>query len=69
MRTSASEAIGRAQGVQMKFLEHILADLRRAQIVRSQRGADGGYWLARPPSEITVADIIRAVDGPLATVR
>ena len=63
------EAIGRAQDIPMKFLEHILSDLRRAQIVRSRRGAEGGYWLARPAAEITVADVIRAADGPLATVR
>jgi Rrf2 family protein len=53
----------------MKFLENILADMRHAGLVRSQRGADGGYWLNRPPAEVTVADIIRAVDGPLASIR
>ena len=63
------DAIAQAQGIPLKFLENILADLRHARIVRSQRGADGGYWLARPAKEISVADIIRAVDGPLATVR
>lgn len=52
-----------------KFLESILADLKRAQLVASQRGAVGGYRLARPAAEITVADIIRAVEGPLADVR
>jgi Rrf2 family protein len=52
-----------------KFLESILADLKRAQLVASQRGAVGGYRLARPAGEITVADIIRAVEGPLADVR
>lgn len=52
-----------------KFLESILADLKRAQLVSSQRGAVGGYRLARPASEITVADVIRAVEGPLADVR
>src|SRR4051794_1999116 len=43
--------------------------MRHAGLIRSQRGADGGYWLARPAEEITVADVIRAVDGPLASVR
>jgi Rrf2 family protein len=52
-----------------KFLESILADLKRAQLVASQRGAVGGYRLARPAAEISVADVIRAVEGPLADVR
>ena len=63
------EAIAQAQSIPLKFLENILGDLRHAGLVRSQRGADGGYWLGRPASEITVADIIRAVEGPLASVR
>ncbi|HEY3189512.1 MAG TPA: Rrf2 family transcriptional regulator [Solirubrobacteraceae bacterium] len=63
------EALATAQGIPPKFLENILGDLRHARLVRSQRGAEGGYWLARPADEITVADIIRAVEGPLATVR
>ena len=63
------EAISQAQDIPLKFLENILADLRHAGIVRSQRGAEGGYWLARPATEVTVADVIRAVDGPLASVR
>lgn len=62
-------AIAEAQGIPSKFLEHILADLKRSRIVGSVRGADGGYWLSRPPSEINVADLIRAVEGPLADVR
>ncbi len=61
--------IAEAQDVPAKFLEHILADLKRSQIVGSARGADGGYWLQRSPDEITMADIIRAVEGPLADVR
>lgn len=61
--------IADAQGVPAKFLEHILADLKRAKIVGSARGAEGGYWLARDPSLITIADLIRAVEGPLADVR
>ena len=63
------EALASAQGIPPKFLENILGDLRHARLVRSQRGAEGGYWLARPADEITVADIVRAVEGPLATVR
>ena len=57
------------QGLPRKFVESILGELRRAGLVRSLRGADGGYALARPPSEITLGSIIRAVDGPLAEVR
>lgn len=62
------EALAARQGIPLKFLENILADLRRAGLVSSQRGAEGGYWLAVPPSSVTVADIIRAVEGPLADV-
>src|SRR6476659_2971993 len=63
------ERIAQAQEVPLKFLENILGDLRHAGLVRSQRGAEGGYWLARPAAEITLAEIIRAVEGPLAYVR
>src|SRR6476661_9296672 len=63
------EAIAQAQSIPLKFLENILGDLRHAGLVRSQRGADGGYWLGRPAADITVADVIRAVEGPLASVR
>ncbi len=63
------ERIARAQGIPVKFLENILAELKRAGLVASRRGAEGGYWLARPPAEISVADVIRAVEGPLANVR
>ena len=63
------EDLARAQEIPLKFLENILSDLRHAGIVRSQRGAVGGYWLAKDPQDVSVADIIRAVDGPLATVR
>jgi Rrf2 family protein len=63
------EAIATAQAIPLKFLENILSDLRHAGLVRSQRGADGGYWLAKPPAQISVADVIRAVEGPLASVR
>ena len=63
------EAIADAQGIPLKFLENILAELRHAGLVQSQRGAEGGYWLAHKPSEVKIADIIRAVEGPLASVR
>ncbi len=63
------QSIAEAQDIPAKFLEHILADLKRSRIVGSARGADGGYWLHRPPAEINVADIIRAAEGPLADVR
>lgn len=63
------ERIAQAQGIPANFLENILADLRNAGIVASRRGADGGYWLARPADEVSLADVIRAVDGPLANVR
>jgi len=63
------ERIATAQEIPSNFLENILADLRNAGIVASRRGADGGYWLARGAEEISLADVIRAVDGPLANVR
>jgi Rrf2 family protein len=64
-----AESLATAQGLPPKFLESILNDLRRAGLLRSQRGADGGYRLARAAKDITVADIIRPLDGPLAEVR
>ena len=67
--TVKGEALAHAQQLPLKFLENILVDLRRAGLVASQRGADGGYRLGRPATRITVADVIRAVDGPLANVR
>ena len=63
------ERLAAAQSIPHKFLENILADLRHARLVRSQRGADGGYWLAQPAEDISLADVIRAVEGPLASVR
>jgi Rrf2 family protein len=63
------EAMSSAQGIPPKFLENILGDLRQARLVRSQRGAEGGYWLAKPAEEISIADIMRAVDGPLVELR
>ena len=62
------EAIATAQGIPLRFLENILGDLRNAGIVESRRGVEGGYLLARPADEIALADVIRAVDGPLAHV-
>jgi Rrf2 family protein len=64
-----AERIATAQDIPLNFLENILGELRHAGIVRSQRGADGGFRLAKPSGEITVADVIRAVEGPLASVR
>ena len=63
------ERVAQAQEIPLKFLENILGDLRHAGIVRSQRGIEGGYWLARPADEITVAEVVRAVEGPIANVR
>ena len=64
-----AEQLAQAQNIPGKFLETILTHLRRSNIVRSQRGPDGGFWLARPASEISLADIIRAIDGQLLGVR
>jgi Rrf2 family protein len=63
------ERIAAAQEIPPKFLENILADLRNAGLVASQRGVEGGYRLAKPAAEISVADVIRALEGPIATVR
>jgi Rrf2 family protein len=64
-----AEQIAQAQSIPVNFLENILRDLRRAGIVESRRGQAGGYVLARPADEISIADVIRAVEGPLADVR
>jgi Rrf2 family protein len=61
--------LAEAQQIPPKFLENILSQLRRSGLVRSQRGPEGGYWLARPAAEISLADVIRAIDGPLVGVR
>ena len=63
------ERIASSQGIPLKFLENILADLRHADLVHAQRGAEGGYRLAREPEAITLGQVIRAVEGPLASVR
>jgi Rrf2 family protein len=63
------ERIAEAQDIPLQFLEHILLELKHARLVRARRGARGGYWLARPPEEITLASLIRAVEGPLANIQ
>jgi Rrf2 family protein len=63
------ERLAEAQGIPLQFLEHILLELKHARIIRTKRGVRGGYWLARPAEEITVADVIRAVEGPLANIQ
>ena len=64
-----AEDIANAQDIPLNFLLGILRELRNAHLVRSVRGRDGGYLLSRPPEQIALADVIRAVDGPLANVR
>jgi len=68
-RVVTAEWLATAQSLPVKFLENILVDLRRAGLVLSQRGSEGGYRLARPADQITAAEVIRLVDGPLAEVR
>jgi Rrf2 family protein len=63
------EQIARSQQIPLKFLENILIDLRHAGLVHAQRGAEGGYRLARSPADVTLGEVIRAVEGPLASVR
>ena len=63
------DAIATAQAIPLPFLENILSELRHSGLVHSRRGADGGYWLAVDPKRVSIADVIRAVEGPLATVR
>src|SRR5471032_886442 len=63
------EQIAEAQSIPTAFLQNILVELRHAELVEAQRGREGGFRLARPAAEITVADVVRAVSGPLATVR
>jgi len=63
------EFLATAQGIPQNFLENILTELRRSGLVRTRRGAEGGYQLARPADEISVADVLRAVEGPLAAVQ
>jgi Rrf2 family protein len=68
-RPLKGEQIAAAQGIPKKFLENILGDLRHAGLVRTRRGAEGGYALNRPAGEISVAEVLRAVEGPLAAVQ
>lgn len=68
-RSVKLDRLAEAQDLPPRFLEHILTDLRRADLVVSQRGSRGGYRLSRPAQDITVADVIRAVEGPLANVQ
>jgi Rrf2 family protein len=63
------EQLATAQDVPLRYLEHILGELRAAGIVASRRGAEGGYWLARPADEITLGEVIRELEGPLANVQ
>jgi Rrf2 family protein len=63
------DSVAQAQGIPVSFLENILTQLRSAGVVRSQRGPEGGYWLARPAKEVNLAHVIRAVEGPLVGVR
>ena len=65
----SASSLADEQAMPRKFLEAVLGDLRRAGLVRGQRGVDGGYVLTRPPAQIMVGDVLRAVDGPLAEVR
>ena len=61
--------LAEAQEIPLQFLEHILLDLKRAGLIRTKRGARGGYWLAEDPAKVSVADVIRAVEGPLANIQ
>ena len=63
------DELAQAQSIPVSFLENILTQLRSAGIVRSQRGPEGGYWLAHPADDVNLAQIIRAVEGPLVGVR
>jgi Rrf2 family protein len=64
-----TDEIAKSQGIPPQFLVDILSDLRADRLVRSQRGRDGGYQLGRPADQISVADVLRCIDGPLASVR
>jgi Rrf2 family protein len=68
-RPVTSDQLAQAQGIPPKFLESILLQLRRGGVVNAQRGPEGGYWLARPAAKISLAEVIRVIDGPLANVR
>jgi Rrf2 family protein len=68
-RPVKGEQLAAAQGIPPRFLENILSDLRNAGLLQTRRGAEGGYSLTRTPSEISVAEVLRAVEGPLAAVQ
>ncbi|MFJ8137376.1 RrF2 family transcriptional regulator [Streptomyces sp. NPDC096013] len=68
-RPLTCEAIASSQQIPFRFLKSVVGELRRAGLVRSQRGCEGGYWLGRPAAEITLLDVARAVDGELITLR
>ncbi|HEX2396605.1 MAG TPA: Rrf2 family transcriptional regulator [Solirubrobacteraceae bacterium] len=68
-RLVKGDHIAGAQGIPLNFLENILVDLKQAGLVGSRRGPEGGYWLDRPADEVSVADVMRAAEGPLASVR
>jgi Rrf2 family protein len=67
--TVKGDVIAEAQDIPLKFLENILGELKHHGIVNSRRGAQGGYWLAKPAGEVSLAEIVRAVEGPLASIR
>jgi Rrf2 family protein len=67
-RPVKGERLAESQGIPLQFLEHILLELKHARLIGARRGARGGYWLARDPAEVTIADVIRAVEGPLANI-
>ena len=64
-----SERLADSQDIPLQSLEHILLDLKHAGIVRARRGAKGGYWLAKPAEDVSIAEVIRAVEGPIAHVQ
>lgn len=68
-RPLTCEAIASSQEIPFRFLKSVVGELRRAGLVRSQRGCEGGYWLSRPAEEITLLDVVRAVDGEVFTLR
>jgi Rrf2 family protein len=68
-RPLTCEAIASSQEIPFRFLKSVVGELRRAGLVRSQRGCEGGYWLTRPAAEITLLDVVRAVDGEVITLR
>ncbi|MFI8306028.1 RrF2 family transcriptional regulator [Streptomyces sp. NPDC085927] len=68
-RPLTCEAIASSQEIPFRFLKSVVGELRKAGLVRSQRGCEGGYWLGRPAGDITLLDVLRAVDGALITLR